>query len=327
MDERKETSLGNLDSISFSDDDNPEEGNDHAGHQGSTAATYFEKEGESHQGEEYDRNWEEEVHKDIEPQKKPFYLRPMFLIVILIVFILAVTLAISLSKQKKRKAVSFGEESQQFSQPPPSIPNEVVATAPAAPIVNSVEQEPVAPVSAPPVTTASQEAQAMALAVAPAAATPSPVAAAQSMVAPVATLQAQPQSSGSGNNELIALENRMKAELRDISSRNLALQREVRQLTERVNRLTKGSAAASGTVSQKTILTEAAQPQDQAVPASPIAAFSIKAIRKGQAWVASSSGTYTVNVGDMLPGNIRVTGIDPDNLEVATSAGVIRYKK
>lgn len=338
MADEKDNALGNLDDISFSDDDTPVTKGSRSDDQVVDAAKYFEDERlDTDQEDDGDTNWEDEARKDIEVQKKPFYLRPMFFIVLLIIVVLAVTLSMSLSKQKKRKAVSFGEESQQFSQPPPSISTETVQS-PATPVTpeaqvvapngeipaTSQEIPPVAPVTS--ATTTAPTPQPAPPAAAPVVqATAAPiVAAVPSTTSPA--IQTQQPLAGNGNNELIALENRMKAELRDVSSRNLALQREVRQLTERVNRLTKGSVASPGVAAQK-ILPEATQPQASAAPASPLSAFSIKAIRKGQAWIASSAGTYTVNVGDLLPGNIRVTGIDPDNLEVATSAGVIRYKK
>lgn len=292
-------------------------------------ARYFEEEKEEDDTEE--GGWVENNDAPPVVGKPPFYSRPIFFLVVFMVVVLAGSLMLSLSKQKKRKAVQFGGEQQQFSQAPPQPPGDIPQ-----PLPMDARQQP-QPGTFPEAAVVAENATATApVAVdggdAPGAASLSP----QPTATPSpgqsgaigAPQQAAPGAATSGGADLIALENRMKEEILALSAKNLALQREVRQLTARVDRMTKtgGGAAATASVPKKTTETAPAAPAASA-PVNPISALSIKAIRKGQAWISSPTGTYTVNVGDMLPGNIRVTGIDPDNLEVSTSGGIIRYNK
>lgn len=260
--------------------------------------------------------------------KTPFYRRPPVAIALLALLFLGGFLVYSLSSNSKKKTVQFAPappiastpaQVNQFSQPAPAVPggvNNIPPTvtgptpeqpAPAAgPVAGTTPIPVVSAATTGPPTTNTVPAVA-----GPVVATTVPVAATQR------------PADGGGPTAAEMVERRMREELQALNERINALQRENRQLAAKVEKMSKKQVATKTPDRQASAPAAVVQQ-----PTPPAEVFSIKAIRKGQAWIASSSGgTYTVNVGDMLPGNVRVTGIDPDNLEVNTSAGLIRYKK
>ena len=311
--------IGNPAAISFSDDTDTGGDVDHP--HTVDAAKYFEEE------EEGVETFEDEL---MEPpaqavaSKPPFFRRPIFYLVLVVALVLVGSLILSLSKQKKRKAVTFGD-SQQFSQQaPPVTPLVLPENQPQSQFSNpapSTTDAPgqaataPAPVVAPPVTTGPALSQ-------PATTISGDARLVNQSQQPAKAAASTPSTSG----DVVNLENRMKEEMLSLAEKNLALQREIRQLSVRVDRISKVSPVAAA--SSKKVTEAAVEPAAVKPQINPLTSFIIKAINgKGQAWISTPAGTYTVNVGDMLPGNIRVTGIDPDNLEVVTSAGVLRYKK
>lgn len=326
MTQDKNNSIGDPAAISFSDDTQHERSGVEEEDGVVDAAKYFTEEEEDPEGE--DGPWEEDIQQESKPQTPPFYRRPIFFIVLLIAAVLVISLAVSLSKQKKRKTVSFGDD-QQFAQTAPAPPIDAPPALQSPPVASTPEQD--GPLGSGIEAVAVEGPQSVVPVDAAVASNPSDLTtslptAPSTGVSGVPAPGASQGETGVDSNELAAILKRMKAEMSALSLKNLALQRELRQLTIKVDRITKGGAPGSSLSSQKTtpeLTAVAVQP----APVNPLGAFSIKAIRKGQAWIASPGGTYTVNVGDLLPGNIRVTGIDPDNLEVATSAGVIHRKK
>lgn len=54
--------------------------------------------------------------------------------------------------------------------------------------------------------------------------------------------------------------------------------------------------------------------------------YQLRSVRPGQAWIMTKEGLKIYNEGEYLPGNERVTKIDPQEMKVETDKGFIRFR-
>lgn len=276
--------------------------------------------GEEKFGETDRDEFDDQPDQTLAAQKKPpLYKRPFFYLIILLVLVVVGSFMMSLAKQRKRKAAHFGGE-QPFAQPAPPVPGSPGGSSGAAVATTPQQQFATPPPSVP-------------------SAAPTPQALPQQPAKPDKTAGNTPPSvqpanvpavpsAGVSADELNKILNTMRAEMRTIVKNQTVQHDEVRQLRAKVDYLASLQKKTSQVKESKILPSSpAAAPTIKPPAVNLLASLSIKAIRKGKAWIAGPGGVYAVNPGDMLPGNIRVTEIDPDNLEVTTSAGVIRYRK
>lgn len=267
--------------------------------------------------------------------QKPLFKRTWFIIVAgSFIFFAGAYIYFAFIATPEKKADGFDPASFGAQQETPQVDP---ASAPPAAPVDTPPMDPAAmPTGAPPSpgiggaadlgAPATAAPQATAPVAAPAVAPPG-----TQMRPPAEPALGQIPDSGQMKSEMGKLYETMEQQMKHIGE----LERRVRALESRRPSSSERRTAVSsvGRTSSKKETREA----NEAAPAADsksrgrsvlfeLTQYQLRSVRPGQAWIMTKEGLKIYNEGEYLPGNERVTKIDPQEMKVETDKGFIRFR-
>lgn len=268
--------------------------------------------------------------------KKPLFKRTWFIIVAgSLLFFAAAYIYFAFIATPKKQAEGFDQASFGVQQESPQVDQA------SAPPTASMETPPIDPAAMPTGATPSPGIGGAADLGAPATAAPqatAPVAA--PAVAPQPSAQMRPSAelapgqipdSGQMKAEMGKLYETVEQQMKHIGE----LERRVRALESR-----RSSSSERRTTISSVGKTSAKKETKEAPEVAPAAdsksrgravlfeltQYQLRSVRPGQAWIMTKEGLKIYNEGEYLPGNERVTKIDPQEMKVETDKGFIRFR-